>query len=152
MLDHRVGLKLSVAYQGIHSQSPHAVATDEQTGMFLRTALDVTNPLSVLEQILRHRFQVAVDFARKRLCANTDGATQLCSGDGGQVILGLPRQCGMTRASEEEAQLAGIVGSSVTGIDGATPLDAENGGFLALGDQISESAQRVGHILSEVTE
>ncbi len=126
MLDDKVGLKLGVANQGIHSQSPQAVATDEQTGMLLRTALDVFDPLAVLEQILRHRFQVAVDFAHQRHCAHTERATQLCSGDGGQVILGLPRQGGMTRASEEEAQLAGIVGSSVTGIDRATPLDAEN--------------------------
>ncbi len=127
MLDHRVCLKLSVAYQGIHSQSPHAVATDEQAGMLPRTALDVFDSLSVQGQILRHRFQVAVDFARQRRCANTEAATQLCSGDRGQVLLGLPRQCGMTRASEEEAELAGIVGSSVTGVDRATPLDAENG-------------------------
>ncbi len=127
MLDHRGGLKLGVAYQGIHSQSPHAVATDEQTGMLFRTALDVFDSLAVLKQVLRHRFQVAVDFACQRRCANTEAATQLCSGDRGQVILGLPRQCGMTRASVEEAQLAGIVGSSVTGIDRATPLDAENG-------------------------
>ena len=127
MLDYRAGLKLGVASQGIHSQSPQAVATDEQTGMLLRTALDGFHSLSVPEQILRHRFQVAVDFARERRCANTESATQLCSGDGGQVTLGLPRHCGMTRASDEYAQLAGIVGSSVTGIDGATPLDAENG-------------------------
>ena len=103
MLGHRVGLKLGVAYQGIHSQSPHAVATDEQTGMLLRTALDVFDPLAVFEQILRHRFQVAVDFARERCCANTKGATQRCSGDGGQVILGLPRECGITRTPKKEA-------------------------------------------------
>ena len=102
MLDHRFGLKLGVAHQGIHPQSPHAVATYEQAGMLLRTALDVFDSFSVLEQILRHRFQVAVDFARQRRCANTEGVTQLCNGDGSQVILGLSCQCGMTRASEEE--------------------------------------------------
>ena len=122
-----VGLKLGVAYQGIHSQAPQAVATDEQTGMLLRTALDVFDPLAVLEQILRHRFQVAVNFARERRCANSEGAPQLCRSDAGQVILGLSRQCGMARAAEEDAQLAGSVGSSVSGIDRATPLDAENG-------------------------
>ena len=127
MLDHRVSLKLGVVYQGVHSQSPHAVATDEQTGMLPRTALNVFDPLCVPEQILRHRFQVAVDLAGERRRANPEGATQLCGGDGGQVSLGLPCQCGMERAAEEEAQLAGIVGSSVTRIHRATPLDAENG-------------------------
>ncbi len=127
MLDHRVGLKLGVAHQRIHSLAAHGIATDELARMLLRTALDAFDSLAVLEQILRHRFQVAVDFARQRRCANTEGPTQLRSGDGGQFILGLPRQCGMERASEEEAQLAGIVGGSVTGIDRATPLDAEDG-------------------------
>ena len=126
MLDHRVGLNLGVAYQGIHSQSPHTVATDEQAGILLRTAFDVFDSLSVLEQLLRHRFGVSVDLAHQRRCANTEGAAQLCSGDGSEVILGFARQCGMKRTSEEEAELAGPVRRSLTWVDRATPLHAEN--------------------------
>ncbi len=74
MPDHRVGLELGVANQRIHSQPPQAVAPDEQAGMLPGTALDVFDPLSVLEQILRHGFQVAVDLAGERRCANVEGA------------------------------------------------------------------------------
>jgi hypothetical protein len=126
MLHHRVGLELGVAHQGIHSQSAHAIATDEQTGALSRTAFDVFDSLSVIEQILRQGFQVAVNFASQRPSANTESATQLVSGDVGQLTLSPPRQCGMKSAPKEEAQLAGIVGSSVAGIHRAAPLDAEN--------------------------
>ena len=117
MLDHRVGLKLGVAYQGIHSQSPHAVATDEQTGVLLRTAFDVCDAFTVLEQILRHRFQVAVKFAGEGLSADAESAAQLGGGEGNQITVGLPRRRGVARSSDEQAQLARAIGSSLTGID-----------------------------------
>ena len=127
MLACRGGEELGITNQGIHSQPPQAVATDQETGMPSRTPFDVFDSPFVPGQILRHRFQVAVDFARERRCTNTESAPKLFGGDGGQVTLGLPRHRGMTRASDEQAQLAGVVGSALSGIDRAAPLDAENG-------------------------